>query len=83
MDVLTNCFERRWFYIFMFMYLFIMIPFPFFYSTEYHPGWLGVPTFIYGWIIHGITVFALILLFARQCLKRPEYQDDVQQEEGV
>ncbi|NYT35828.1 hypothetical protein ERD78_03010 [Allopusillimonas soli] len=75
MDMRSNAFERKWFYIFMFMYVFIMIPFPFYFNTEYVPGWLGVPIFVYGWIAHGIVVLLLILLFAHQCLKRPEYRD--------
>ncbi|WP_202300797.1 hypothetical protein [Dryocola clanedunensis] len=80
MNLLTSCFERRWFTIFMAMYLFIMLPLPFFYNTHYVAGWLGVPIFIYGWIAHGITVLALIILYAFQCLKRPEYQDEALEE---
>jgi hypothetical protein len=80
MDILTNCFERRWFYVFMGMYLLIMLPLPCFFSTEYRPAWSGVPLFVYGWLVHGITVFLLILLFAHQCLKRPEYQDEALEE---
>ncbi|MCC4104596.1 hypothetical protein [Serratia ureilytica] len=80
MDVTSNCFERKWFYVFMFMYLLIMMPFPFFYNTDYQPGWLGVPVFIFGWLIHGVTVIALILLFAWQCLQRPEYQGDIEED---
>ncbi|MEI7112969.1 hypothetical protein FBF86_10600 [Serratia marcescens] len=80
MDVTSNCFERKWFYVFMFMYLLVMMPFPFFYNTAYQPGWLGVPVFIFGWLIHGVTVIALIVLFAWQCLQRPEYQDDIEED---
>ncbi|PJX21124.1 hypothetical protein CAP48_17630 [Advenella sp. S44] len=75
MDTRSKSFERRWFCLFLFMYVFVMIPFPFFFNTDYVAGWLGVPVFIYGWIIHGVVVVALIMLFAHQCLKRPEYQD--------
>ena len=83
MDMRNNAFERRWFYIFMFMYVFIIIPFPFFFNTDYAPGWLGVPVFVYGWLIHGNIVLLLIILFARQCLQRPEYRAfDANQPEG-
>ncbi|MFB2842503.1 hypothetical protein ACE1BJ_13825 [Aeromonas jandaei] len=61
----------------MAMYLLVMLPLPFYFNTEYVPGWLGVPFFVYGWLIHGITVLVLIAVYACQCLKRPEYQDDV------
>lgn len=81
MDILSSCFEKKWFTIFMTMYFVIMLPLPFFFNTEYVPGWLGVPIFIYGWLIHGITVFLLIVLYAHQCLKRPEYQDSALEEQ--
>lgn len=32
------------------------------------------------WMAHGITVMALIVIYAHQCLKRPEYQDSVLEE---
>lgn len=80
MDMRSNSFERRWFFIFMFMYVFIMVPFPFFFNDKYVPGWFGVPIFVYGWIINGIIVIGLIICFAYQCLKRPEYQDFIQEE---
>lgn len=73
--MITNCFEKVWFVIFMAMYLLIMLPLPFFFNTDYVAGWLGVPVFVYSWLIHGITVLALIIVYAFQCLKRPEYQD--------
>ncbi|AFJ45899.1 hypothetical protein [Shimwellia blattae] len=75
MDITTNGFERRWSAIFLAMYLLIILPFPVFFSTDYIAGWLGVPVFIYGWLIHASLVFGLIALFAWQCLQRPEYQD--------
>lgn len=75
MDITTNGFERRWFAVFMAMYLLIILPLPLFFNTHYAAGWLGVPVFIYGWLIHGTLVVGLIALFARQCLGRPEYQD--------
>ncbi len=75
MDMRSNAFERKWFLGFMLMYVLIMIPFPFFFNTSYVPGWLGVPVFVYGWLIHGGVVLLMIILFAWQCLKRPEYQD--------
>lgn len=78
--MISNRFESRWFAIFMAMYLLIILPFPFFYNTDYVAGWLGVPVFIYGWLAHGISVLILIIFYAHQCLKRPEYQDDVLEE---
>lgn len=75
MDITTNGFERRWCAIFMAMYLLIILPAPVFFNTQYVAGWLGVPVFLYGWLIHGTLVLGLILLFAWQCLQRPEYQD--------
>ncbi|CAK9886625.1 MAG: hypothetical protein XXXJIFNMEKO3_03070 [Candidatus Erwinia impunctatus] len=38
MDVLSNCFEKKWLGVFMLMYLLIMVPFPFFYSSTYWAG---------------------------------------------
>lgn len=83
MDMRSKSFERKWLCLFLFMYVFIMIPFPFFFNTDYVAGWLGVPVFVYGWIIHGVVVLALIMLFAHQCLKRPEYQDFTEEENEV
>ena len=82
MNVHANSFEIKWLSIFLFMYFFIMVPFPFFFNAEYVAGWLGVPLFVYGWIAHGTVVLALIVLFAHQCLKRPEYQEFTQEEEN-
>ncbi|QUJ67962.1 hypothetical protein KDD30_02070 [Photobacterium sp. GJ3] len=74
MDVLSNRFEKAWFMIFMALYVFIMMPFPWFYSESYLPGFLGIPWFVYGWLIHGSTVLLAIVVFAKQCLARDEYQ---------
>jgi hypothetical protein len=52
-----------------------MLPFPFYYSTTYIPGLWGVPLFVFGWLIHGVIVLALICVFAWQCMKRPEYKN--------
>ncbi|MGL6070956.1 hypothetical protein [Craterilacuibacter sp.] len=30
--------------------------------------------FLWGWIGHGFVVLVTIMIFARQCLARPEYQ---------
>lgn len=82
MNVWENRFERGWFAVFMFSYVLIMLPFPFYYSETYVPGPWGVPLFMFGWITHGIVVLVLTAVFARQCLKRPEYRDfDASQEE--
>ena len=75
MKIKKDHFERNWFIIFMIMYVLIMLPFPWYYSTEYIPGPWGVPLFIFGWLIHGAVVLALIVIFARQCMKRPEYNN--------
>lgn len=38
--------------------------------------------FLYGWIGHGIAVLIAIMVFARQCMARPEYHSlDAQDEE--
>ncbi|EAO0164591.1 hypothetical protein G3601_004886 [Salmonella enterica] len=79
--MISNYFERVWFIIFMAMYVLIMLPLPFYFNTEYIPGWFGVPIFVYGWMLHGITVLVLIVVYAYLCLKRPEYQDNVPEEQ--
>lgn len=68
-------FERNWMIIFMVFYVLIMLPFPFYYSTKYIPGPWGVPLFLFGWLIHGVIVLALIVIYAKQCMKRPEYKN--------
>ena len=73
MHAWSNSFERRWTLIFLAEYFFIMLPLPFFYDTEYTPSWFGVPLYIYGWIFYGVFVIASILVWWRQCVKRPEY----------
>ncbi len=73
MGVLSNKFEKMWFAIFMGMYVLIMLPLPWQYSETYHPGFGGVPLFLYGWLAHGIATLLLIVLFAKQCLARSEY----------
>lgn len=68
-------FERNWMIIFIISYLLIMLPLPFYYSTKYIPGPWGVPLFIFGWLIHGAIVMLLIVIYAVQCMKRPEYKN--------
>lgn len=79
MSPFSNAFEKKWFVIMMVLYIFIMIPFPFHYNTEYDPSFLGIPNYVFGWIINGCIVMAAIFLWRHQCMKRPEYQDE---EEG-
>lgn len=76
MNAWDNAFERRWTIIFLLEYVFIMLPFPFFFDTDYVPSFFGVPQYIYGWIAYGIFVLLSIVVWWRQCIKRPEYQDD-------
>ncbi|WP_443743795.1 hypothetical protein [Sutterella sp.] len=76
MNAWSNSFERKWTLIFLFEYIFIMMPFPWFYDTDYIPSFLGVPLFIFGWIIYGAVVITTIIIWWRQCVNRPEYQDD-------
>lgn len=76
MNAWSNSFERKWTLIFLFEYIFIMMPFPWFYDTDYNPSFWGVPLFIFGWIIYGAVVIATIIIWWRQCVNRPEYQDD-------
>lgn len=68
-------FERNWMIIFGISYVLIMLPFPFYYSETYIPSFFGVPLFIYGWLVHGCVVLGLIVVFAKQCMKRPEYKN--------
>ncbi|ASY30408.1 hypothetical protein CA943_03245 [Taylorella equigenitalis] len=70
-------FNRIWKIIFGIAYIFIMLPFPFFYSTKYNPGWFGVPTFVYGWLIYGTFVILLIALYASKFLKKFGQNDEV------
>ena len=74
MGIFSNAFEKKWFAIFMFLYVFIMIPFPFFYSPTYIPGPLGVPLFIYTWLIYGLVVIFTVYLFSKAAMRRPEYR---------
>ncbi|WP_434779566.1 hypothetical protein [Neisseria sp. Ec49-e6-T10] len=68
-------FERNWLIIFLALYVLIMIPLPWYYSETYIPGLWGVPLFLFGWIIHGVVVLILTAIFARECMKRPEYKN--------
>ncbi|MXR36144.1 hypothetical protein [Craterilacuibacter sinensis] len=74
MHCLSNAFERRWTAIILALYGLIMLPLPWYYNESYLPGPLGVPMFLWGWIGHGFVVLVTVVIFARQCLARPEYQ---------
>ncbi len=74
MDFSHNSFEKRWFLIFIAMYAIIMLPLPFFFSEEYIPAFKGTPLFVFGWLAHAVVTIGLIVLFACQCLARPEYK---------
>lgn len=76
MDAWSNAFEKRWTIVFLFFYFFIMLPLPFYYDTAYNPSLWGVPLFIFGWLAHALVVMILIVIFAKQALSRPEYQDE-------
>lgn len=52
-----------------------MLPLPCFYDTEYNPGFVGVPVFIWGWLVYGLLTIVCIALWASSCLKRPEYHE--------
>ena len=60
----------------MFLYVFIMLPLPFFYNTEYIPSYLGIPNYIFGWILNSVVVVIAIFVWRAQCMSRPEYQDE-------
>ncbi|MDD2206294.1 MAG: hypothetical protein WCQ97_01810 [Aminobacterium sp.] len=75
MDVFSNAFEKKWFFIFMFMYVLIMLPLPFFFSTTYIPSLGGLPSFIIGWTVHTAATMALIFIFYKQAMSRPEYHE--------
>ena len=66
-------FERTWLIIFLVMFVFIMIPFPFFYSETYIPAFGGIPLYVFGWIVHAVITFALIIVYYRMWMKRKEY----------
>ncbi|MBP6345252.1 hypothetical protein AB8Q18_07360 [Neisseriaceae bacterium CLB008] len=68
-------FERNWLIVFLVLYALIMLPLPWYYSEAYIPSFWGVPLFVFGWLAHGVVVLILTAVYARQCLKRPEYQD--------
>ena len=68
-------FNRVWTIVFIVMFLLILIPFPWFYQYTYIPGALGIPQYIWNWLCHGLITLALILLYAKQALKRPEYHE--------
>lgn len=75
MSPFSNAFEKKWFFIMMFLYFFIMIPFPFYFNTEYDPVFLGIPSYIFGWLVHSAVVVGAIILWRQQCMSRPEYKD--------
>ena len=74
-------FERNWLIVFLGLFVLVMIPFPWYYSTEYIPGPWGVPLFLFGWLAHSVVVLILIVIFARQCMKRPEYRNFEEEQE--
>jgi len=57
------------------MFILILIPFPWFYQYTYIPGVLGIPQYIWNWLCHALITLALILLYAKQALERPEYHE--------
>ena len=68
-------FDKVWTIVFVTMFLLILLPFPWFYQYTYVPGWLGVPCYIWAWLCHGLITLVLILIYANQALKRPEYHE--------
>lgn len=83
MNPFSNGFEKVWTAIMFFLYILIMIPFPWYYNTEYDPLYLGIPNYIFGWIIHAVVVVVALFVWRNQCMKRPEYQDDQLEREDV
>ncbi len=82
MHIFSNKFEMTWAAIFVGLFVLIMMPLSFYYSETYIPGPWGIPTYIFGWLIHAVVVFVLIFIFAAQALSRPEYHDyDKEREE--
>ena len=75
MNIKKDHFERNWLIVFLVLYVLIMIPFPWYYSTEYIAGPWGVPLYVFGWLAHGVVVLVLTVIYAKQCMKRPEYQN--------
>ncbi len=75
MDILSNAFEKKWFWIFAALFFVIMIPFPFFYAERYIPSLWGLPLFIVGWTAHTAVTMIMILVFYGQAMKRPEYHE--------
>jgi Na+-driven multidrug efflux pump len=75
MDVFSNAFEKKWFWVFTVLFVVIMIPLPFFYVERYIPSLWGLPLFIVGWTVHTLVAMFLIFVFYIQAMKRPEYHE--------
>lgn len=75
MNPFSNAYEKKWTAVFLLMYIFIMLPLPCFYATEYIPAFKGTPLFIWGWLAHGLAVMALIFLWWKSSMRRPEYHE--------
>lgn len=75
-------FNLAWGCIFIALYILIMLPLPCFVNYVYVPTAWGVPNYIWGWLIVGITTIALILVWSAKCLKRPEYHEFDERKEG-
>jgi hypothetical protein len=75
MNIFSNSFEKKWALIFGFMFFFIMVPLPYFFSTNYIPSILGLPSFVIGWTVHTALTMILIVVFYLQAMKRPEYHE--------
>ncbi|ADK82118.1 hypothetical protein [Sediminispirochaeta smaragdinae] len=68
----TNHFEATWRAIFLTLFIGIMLPIRCFVNHEYDPGLFGVPNFIWNWLVYGVITYALIVVYYKMSMKRPE-----------
>lgn len=72
-NTMKDRFNTIWGIIFTGLFLLIMLPLPCFCNYEYEPLIAGIPNFIIGWGVVGLTTLVLIFVWAKQCWNRPEY----------
>jgi TctA family transporter len=68
-------FDTAWRTIFAVLFVGIMLPIRCFVNYEYAPSWLGVPNFVWNWLIYGVIAVVLIVVYYRMAMKRSDFHE--------
>lgn len=71
----------KWGLYFAVLYIFLWIPTPLTYTEEIHIGPLGVPLFVWGWIIVNVLTICGIFVLYQQAQANGFFEDEYKEEE--